>query len=78
MPGLKIAAGVLLGLSFLNLATTFSRLPATTTARLRWRTELAICAKSKAKTVQVPIYFDGSLNFWSLGLSPAQCRRLLR
>jgi hypothetical protein len=77
-PAVAIASGVLLLLSFLNLATTFSRSPQTTVAKLSWRTELVKCAASKAPVVHVPIYFDGSFNFWSLDLNPTRCRQLLR
>ena len=76
---LRIASAVLLGVASLNLATTFSRLSTTTTARLYWRSELQICARSKTSPAHVPIYFDGSTTIlWSLDLTPAQCRRFTR
>jgi hypothetical protein len=75
--GLAVAAAVLLGLSFFNLATTFSRSKQTTVAHLSWRTELDKCGRSKAGIVPVPIYFDGSYNFWSIDFTPARCRQLL-
>jgi hypothetical protein len=74
---LRIAAGVLLCVSFFNLANTFSRSPQTTTARLSWKVELKKCAQSDARLVRIPVYLDGSLTFWSLDLSPSECRRLL-
>jgi hypothetical protein len=73
---LQLACAVLLLLSLFNLATTFSRSPETTTARLSWEAELRKCAQSEAAVVPVPIYFDGSINFWHLNLTPAQCREL--
>jgi hypothetical protein len=78
LPPLRIAAAVLLSVSFLNLATTFSRSPQTTTARLSWKGELEKCARSEASVVRVPVYFDGSSSFlWSIDLSPSRCRGLL-
>jgi hypothetical protein len=73
---LRIVAGVLLCVSFFNLGNTFSRSPETTTARLSWEAELRKCAQSHDRVVRIPIYFDGSLTFWSLELSPSECRRL--
>jgi hypothetical protein len=73
--GLALAAAILLGVSFLNLATAFSRLPQTTTAHLSWKHELEKCARSNAAVVPVPIYLDGSNVFWTRDLSPAECRR---
>jgi hypothetical protein len=65
LPALAIASGVLLLMSFLNLATTFARSPQMTAAKLSWRTELVKCAASKAPVVHVTIYFDGPFNFWT-------------
>jgi hypothetical protein len=77
--GLALAAAILLGVSFLNLATTFSRLPQTTTAHLSWKHELEKCGRSNAASVPVPIYFDGSSSLlWTIELSPADCRRWVR
>jgi hypothetical protein len=75
--GLAVAAAIALGLSSLNLATTFSRPRATTVAHLSWKTELERCGRSKAGIVPVPIYFDGSNSFWSIDFTPARCRQLL-
>jgi hypothetical protein len=37
---------------------------------------IAECADSHARTVDIPIYFDGSpTNLWKLTMTPAQCRR---
>lgn len=74
---LRTAAGVLLCISFLGLATTFSRGTEATTARLSWEDEVRKCAASTAPIHQIPVYFDGSTKlFWTLDLSPAECRRL--
>jgi hypothetical protein len=74
---LRLAAAILLCLSLLNLATTFSRSPEDTAVRLSWEEELRKCARSSASVVPVPVYFDGSTAlFWSLDLTPAQCREL--
>jgi hypothetical protein len=74
---LRFAAAILLCLSLLNLATTFSRSAEHTEARLSWEDELQKCGRSRASVVPVPIYFDGSRKlFWSLDLTPAQCREL--
>jgi hypothetical protein len=75
---LALAAAILLGVSFLNLATAFSRLPQTTTAHLSWKHELEKCGLSNAAIVPVPIYLDGSNAFWTRDLSPAECRQWLR
>jgi hypothetical protein len=75
--GLAVAAAILLGLSSLNLATTFSRPKAMTVAHLSWKSELERCGRSTAGIVPVPIYFDGSYRFWSIDFTPARCRQLL-
>jgi hypothetical protein len=75
---LRVASAILLCVSLLNLATTFSRSSETTTAKLSWEAELRKCARSSAPVVPVPVYFDGSMKlFWSLDLTPAQCRDFL-
>lgn len=74
---LRLACAILLGVSLLNLATTFSRSPEHREARLSWREELRNCGRSPASVVPVPVYFDGSKKyFWSIDLTPAQCRDL--
>jgi hypothetical protein len=74
---LRLAGGILLCLSLLNLATTFSRSPEQRQANLSWEEELRKCAQSPSPVVPVPIYFDGSKSvLWSLDLTPAQCRDL--
>jgi hypothetical protein len=78
MRSLAFGAAILLGVSFLNLATTFSRQPQTTKARLSWKHELEACARSQAGIVQVPIYLDGSYAFWSIDLAPGECRDWVR
>jgi hypothetical protein len=75
--GLAVAAAILLGLSSLNLATTFSRPKAMTVAHLSWKSELERCGRSTAGIAPVPIYFDGSYSFWSIDFTPARCRQLL-
>ena len=75
---LVLAAAVLLGVSFLNLATTFSRQPQQTRAHLSWKHELEACGHQPAGLVQLPIYLDGSYTFWSIGLAPGECRDWLR
>jgi hypothetical protein len=75
--GLTIAAAILLGVPFLNLATTFSRSKQTTVAHLSWKSELEKCGRSQAGIVSVPIYFDGSYSFWGIEFTPARCRQLL-
>jgi hypothetical protein len=75
---LVLASAVLLCVSLLNLATTFSRSPESTTARLSWEAELRKCARSSAPLVPVPVYFDGSATaLWRLDLTPTQCRDLV-
>jgi hypothetical protein len=77
LPPLRLACAILLGLSLLNLATTFSRSPEHREANLSWEEELRNCGRSPASVVPVPIYFDGSKKFfWSINLTPAQCRDL--
>lgn len=74
---LALGAAILLAVSFLNLATTFSRQPQSTKAHLSWKHELEACGRSQAGLVQVPIYLDGSYTYWSIGLTPARCRQFL-
>lgn len=76
--GLVLGAAILLGVSFLNLASTFSRQPQTTKAHLSWKHELETCGRSQEGIVRVPIYLDGSYIFWNIDFSPARCRQLLR
>jgi hypothetical protein len=74
---LRVAAGALLCLSLLGLATTFSRTTEATAANLSWEAEVRKCAASFESIHQIPIYFDGSTKlFWYLTLNPAECRRL--
>jgi hypothetical protein len=75
---LRTASGVLLCLSLLGLATTFSRDSDETTAKLSWDAEVRRCAGSKGPVAQIPIYFDGSTRMFQypLELSPAECGRL--
>jgi hypothetical protein len=70
-----VVSCILVCVSLLNLGTMFSRSPTTREARLSWKYELERCAESMLATVQVPVYFDGSLIFWHLELAPAQCRQ---
>jgi hypothetical protein len=77
LPPLRLACAILLGLSLLNLGTTFSRSPQHREANLSWEEELRNCGRSPASVVPVPIYFDGSTTFlWHINLTPAQCREL--
>lgn len=74
---LRTAAALLLAASLLGLATTFSRGGELTTANLSWEAEVHKCARSLEDTFGIPIYFDGSTqHFWTLPISPAECRRL--
>jgi hypothetical protein len=72
---LRIAAAVLLAFGAFLLPDTFSRTPNTTTAELSWGAQLQLCAASHQKTVQLPIYIDGSNQFWTLDVTRADCRR---
>ena len=75
---LRTASGILLCLSLLGLATTFSRKSEETTARLSWEAEVRRCAVTNAPAAQIPIYFDGSsrMFLYPLELSPVECGRL--
>jgi hypothetical protein len=74
---LKLASLVLLCVPLLTLAKTFSRAPEETAANLSWEREVHRCAASNARLAEIPIYFDGSKRwFWTLALSPGECRRL--
>jgi hypothetical protein len=76
---LQLVTGILLCLSFLGLAATFSRKSEERTAKLSWKAEVRKCAASTAPVAQIPIYFDGSTTlFWTLDMNPAECRRLAR
>jgi len=76
---LRMACATLFFLSFANLSATFSRTQDTRTANLSWENELRKCAQSVDRTVQVPIYYVGSLVMWPpLDLTPAQCHRFIR
>jgi hypothetical protein len=77
VPRLRTAAGIVLCAALLGLSATFSRAPATTTEHISWPAVIAQCGESRARTVAIPIYFDGSpANLWTLTMTPAQCRRL--
>ena len=74
----RIATGLLLVVSLLGLATTFSRTPLETAASLSWEQEVRRCAESTEPVAQVPIYFDGATKiFWTLSMTPEECRRLV-
>jgi hypothetical protein len=75
---LRTASGVLLCLSLFGLATTFSRAPDETTAKLSWEAEVRRCAVSTDPVAQIPIYFDGSTGMflYPLELNPVDCARL--
>ncbi len=78
LPRLRTVSALLLCLSFLGLATTFSRGAQATTANLSWEEEVQRCAASTVPVHQIPIYFDGTnTTFWFLGLRPSECRRRL-
>jgi hypothetical protein len=68
-------AGIVLLVSMLGIASTFSRAATTTTGRLDWHDEIERCAASHEALVLVPVYVDGSAeSFWSLSMTPQQCR----
>lgn len=74
---LRTAAALLLAASLLGLATTFSRGAELTAANLSWEEEVQKCARSVRDSFEIPIYFDGSTKlFWTLTISPTECRRL--
>jgi len=76
----RIAALALLIVASFNLPSTFSRSKAETRGNLSWTSELNTCEAAPDEVlVGIPIYLDGSNGVhWTLDLTPAQCRRLVR
>jgi hypothetical protein len=66
---------VLLGVSLLNLGTTFSRREVERTAKLNWGEQLRACSNAPGPVVQVPIYGDGSTAYWTLAMKTSDCLR---
>jgi hypothetical protein len=73
-----LLAGILLAAAAIGLVSNFTRPLQTTTGRLDWRQELERCAESSSAQVDIPIYTDGSTSgFWTLRMTPAECRARL-
>jgi hypothetical protein len=69
--------GLFLAVAALNLPDAFSRKPEHRAATLSWPEELRRCAAAGGTVVQLPVYWDGSTQFWWLDVTPGECRRML-